>query len=235
MKRSRGAPTRRCRSLAVAVLAVVTLSCGGGGGGGGGGGPTQPPLSVFGAVGASLTQLAIEGYNSIGGTRGWPDEELGVYGGAGIARWAAEIGQPGSKLWRVFRSLLESQPGTDQIWWHIVPFFNGPTPTVLSPADQDIVIRVGDEIRRLVGPSMPIYASPTPNYAPSSGCTEISKASVQLARLMVDFAVAQGLAEPGPRLRPITSETNNGPGNPCHQGAKGRQQHGQDLRNFFGG
>ena len=217
-----------------AVLALTLPACGGGGGGGGS--PTQPRPSVFGAVGASITRLAIEGYNTIGGTRAWDDQELVEYGGAGIGVWAEQIGQPGSLVWGIFQSMLAAEPGTDQIWWHVlVKFRPGPPPDVLSPEDMQMVDDVAAEIRRLVGPGVPIFASPFPEYTESAGCGEISPASLAVSNLMVDYAIHQGLAQPGPELRPITSETNNGPGDPCHQGPLGKQQHGEDLQAFFGG
>ena len=220
-------------AVVVLVLGLTTLACGGGGGSGS---PTSPRPSVFGTVGASITYLAIQGYNSIGGSRSWPDEELVAWGGAGISVWADDIGKPGSQRWGVFRSLLESEPGTDQIWWHLlVVFRTGPPPTVLSARDKELVIAVGTEIRRLAGQSTPIYVSPFPDYAPSAKCGEISQTSIEVSKLMAEFAIQQGLAQPGPKLRPITGKNNGGQEDPCHQGPVGRQQHGQDLRNFFGG
>lgn len=214
-------------SMVVALLAGVTC---------GGEGPAAPRPSVFGAVGASVTRLAIQGYNEIGGSRAWPDEPLAVYDGAGVELWAQQIGQSGSPLWNTFRNRLQADPGTDQIWWHLLPLLRGgPTPNTLSPADQQLVRRVGNEIRRLVGPSVPIYVSPFFDYEPSTNCTEIGQIQIAVSKLMAQYAIQQGLAEPGPELRPLTGSNNNAPGDPCHQGPVGRQQHGQDLRDFFGG
>ncbi len=230
--RRRAARDRRPVLVAAVVMLLAGLACGGGSGGK----PTTPPRSVFGAVGGSLTRLAIAGYNSIGGSRGWPDGELAEYGGASISVWAREIGQPGARTWSIFQGLLEAESGTDQIWWHIlVRKRSGPPPAALSPADQQMVLEVGEEIRRRVGPGMPIYASPIPLYAPAVECEPVSPTDERISQLMVDFAVARGLAERGPTLRPITNGNNNGPSDPCHQGPLGREQHGRELRAFFGG
>jgi hypothetical protein len=227
-----GSRRRRLPVVTAGLAAAVLLSCGGSGGGS----PTQPRPSVFGAVGASITRLAIQGYNEIGGTRAWDDEQLVEYGGAAIDVWAAQIGQPQSPLWGIFESMLAAEPGTDQVWWHVlVSFRPGPPPEALSAEDRQDVQDVAAEIRRLVGDQVPIYASPFPEYAESAGCGEISEASFAVSELMVEFAIQHGLAEPGPSLRPITAETNNGPSDPCHQGPAGRQQHGEDLQAFFGG
>lgn len=213
----------------VASLLVAFTACSGSN-------PAAPRPSVFGAVGASVTRLAIQGYNEIGGSRAWPDGPLVTYDGAGIELWAQQIGQPGSPLWNTFRNRLQADPGTDQIWWHVLPLFRGgPVPQSLSPADQQLVRSVGNEIRRIVGPSLPIYASPFFDYEPSTNCMEISQTQIAISRLMAEYAIQQGLAEPGPELRPLTGSNNAGPTNPCHQGPVGRKQHGQDLRDFFGG
>lgn len=226
----------RGRVVCAGVTAALALLAGTACDGGGGGGPTRPPASVFGAVGGSLTRLAIEGYNELGGSRGWPDEELVEYGGGVIDLWAAQIGQPG-RTWAIFESVLASEPGTDQIWWHIlVHRRNGPPPAALSPADQQLVLEVAAEIERLA-PGVPLFASPIPDYAPelAAACPQITETDERISALMVDFAVSRGLAERGPTLAPMTSANNNGPGDPCHQGPLGRQQHGRDLRAFFGG
>ena len=233
MERLRATHGRWLNWAAVVVFVVVLPACGGGGGSNS---PTAPRPSVFGAVGASLTRLAIEGYNSIGGTRGWDDTQLGEYGGAGVGIWAEEIGQPDSRVWTLFDSMLQAEPGTDQIWWHLlVRFRSEPPPEVLSDSDRQQVIDVGMEIRRLVGSGVPIYVSPFMDFEESAGCGEISPTSIIVSKLMAEFAIHQGLAEPGPELRPITGENNNGPGDPCHQGPLGREQHGEDLQAFFGG
>lgn len=191
---------------------------------------------MFGAVGGSITRFAIEGYNRLGGTRAWNDARLEEYGGGDIAAWSSEIGLAGSIYWGIFQEELSSEPGTDEIWWNIlVTNRNDPAPVFLTPADKDAVIAVANEIRRLAGQSIPIYVSDMPDYGPATGCTIAGSAGVELARLMAEFAVNQGLALPGPDLENITVATYNGPNDPCHQGIAGREQHGQTLRAFFGG
>lgn len=220
-------------ALGLAVLGLLAQTdCGGGSTSG----PAPVRSSVFGAVGGSITRFAIQGYNDLGGTRAWDDSLLGEYGGGDISNWVNEIGSAGSPFWGTFEDVLATEPGTDQIWWNIlVRFRNDPPPVVLTPGDRQAVIAVAEEIHRLAGQSIPIYVSAMPNFEPETGCTVTGTAGVELSRLMTEFAVDEGIAQPGPVLEDITVSNYNGPSDPCHQGPTGREQHGAALRAFFGG
>ena len=193
-------------------------------------------MSVFGVVGSSLARWAIVGYNSIGGSRGWSNEAVAEYGGGGITAWLDDIGSPSSRYWSRFRAGLESEPGTDQIWWQIaVRQRNDPPPVALLPSDQQTVLRVAEEIRAIVGHGMVIFVSPMPEFDEATGCGVPGSAGAEISRLMADFAADQGVALRGPDMQRITTQNYNGPNDPCHQGPLGREQHGQVLRDFFGG
>jgi hypothetical protein len=229
-ERTRRRPQRF--AAAAPVLAAILLA--GPACDGGSSSPTSPPATAFGAVGGSLTHLAIRGYNEIGGTAGWPHGELVEYGGGVIDVWAAEIGGSGPK-WPIFTSVLAAEPATDRIWWQIlVRRRPGSPPATLSAADQQLVREVAAEIGRLA-PGLPVFASPLPVFGPGVGCEPVGETDERISRLMVDYAVSQGLAQRGPTLAPITVQNYNGPQDPCHQGPVGRAEHGSELRAFFGG
>lgn len=226
-------PLRGTAAALAALGLVVGTACGSGGGASA---PAPPRSSVFGAVGGSITRLAIEGYNELGGARAWDDARLAPYGGGDIEAWAGQIGFPSSPFWGTFRDALASEPGTDEIWWNIlVRFRDDPPPVMLTTIDRQQVLLVAQEIRRLAGGAIPIYVSPMPDYGEGTGCTVAGTAGVRISELMVDFAVDEGIALRGPVLEDITVSTYNGPGDPCHQGPVGREQHGRTLRAFFGG
>ena len=212
------------------IVAGLLASCGGSGS------PARPEMSVFGVVGSSLARWAIVGYNSIGGSRGWSNEAVAEYGGGGIMAWLDGIGSPSSRYWTLFRVGLEREPDTDQIWWQIaVAQRNDPPPVALLPSDQQAVLRVAEEIRAIAGQGMVMFVSPMPEFSEATGCSVPGSAGVELAQLMTDFAVSQGVALRGPDMQRITTQNYNGPQDPCHQGEAGRVQHGQALLDFFGG
>lgn len=175
-----------------------------------------------GFVGCSMSQNAVEGYETVGGTSMW--SHRAPYGGGGIGRWFVDIGGERGRYWEGFDAELAQHPETAVVWLNVC--------TVRQNAQDsfDSAAAVIDEISDRI-PGVTIYASAQPTYADGHFCGLAGEGGPEAMASLVSRIVDAGLALPGPVMGPLTeAQTRDG----CHANEDGQLVLGRQLLDFFG-
>ncbi len=172
--------------------------------------PTGPPAGTVGYLGCSNTWMTVDGYHrGHGAGRVW---RTLPFGGGSIDQWVE-----GSHYWADFDAELAAHP-VSAVWWHVC----------MRPiSGQADVERVLSELRRRIGPSVPVYATKMATYSDPSMCT---MAAVSQSATIVDDLVTRDLVEPGPMLHEITPATTT---DGCHPTTALADLDGDNLAAFF--
>jgi hypothetical protein len=203
------------------LLLVVATACDGGGSS-----PTAPPtdtLEVWGAVGCSQTRDAIDGYHRVGGSRGWPVEEIRGYGGGALFEWA----NTANSRWSLFQAALDAH-GADAVWLELcVKERSDPSPT-----RDDLIAAetIALEIRRRA-PTAVLYVSALNEYE-GIVCQLSGPDGPAVSQGLADHLIALRLARRGPVVGPLDASTTRP--DRCHANQQGEDLQGEQLRAFFG-
>lgn len=170
-------------------------------------------LSPIGVVGCSNTRNAVTGYHDVSSANAfWSAASIASYGGGSVVQWE----KASDPRWATFDEQLAAR-GAAAVWLQlcVADSFNGP----LTVADNIVAL-----IRQRT--NVPIYASAIDD---TPSCNRSNPA---LSQDMVDHLVANGSAERGPVMQPLTaSQTLDG----CHANDVGDDVWGETLALFFTG
>lgn len=169
---------------------------------------------TIGYVGCSLTLAAVDGYESLGGDKFWPDTEAArSYPGGSVAAWYADLVNPsreGSR-WRTFDELLGKYRATRSILWHLCPNDNNAEiPTYAQ------VVQVFSEIKKKTSAGIFVTADSVNDRS----CPAEDGRCPKRLREFADRMVRDGLVEKGPLLTPLRTEQVGPDGHPNKEGQK---------------
>jgi len=182
---------------------------------------------TIGYVGGSITDLAVVGYEDLGGDELWSSEDYPIGGGT-IFAWA----EPGSTYFTRFDSQIAANGAPSSIWWQLAAH-DSDLDGMTSSEVYAVVLDVLGKIRNRVG-DIPVHASAMARYAPETGCYQRGHAlAPRRMERMADRLVAGGLVEEGPRM-PVLHQKHLDGATSCHQNELGQARHGRALLEFFG-
>lgn len=148
----------------------------------------------------------------------WDFNDISDYGSGDIYAWSATVGGAGDQTWwDAFDTGFANNAGTTDVWW-MIAFHADEGDGNFDAADRAAVKAVADEIKSLIL-GVNILVSPMPLHIPKGLCVGSGNDGYFKSVDAVAWALAEGHADQaGPVLTPITTDTWNGPTDPCHQG-----------------
>jgi hypothetical protein len=177
---------------------------------------------TVGYVGCSMSQNAVEGYETVGGSDLWSFRA--PYGGGGIGRWFVDIDGDRGRYWEGFDAELASHPDTSVLWLNICTVRQNRLDSLESAA------AVIEEITERI-PGVTIYVSAQPSYTDGHFCSLAGEGGPEAMAEVAAAVVDSGLALPGPVMGPLSgAQTRDG----CHANEEGQRVLGRQLLDFFG-